>query len=253
MSHSRPIRRRRAFTAIELTAVASIIALLALILLPIVRKRVAQSRLTAAQDDMRTIEIAQTFARADTGHYVRLIDLDNGPNDPGVSDLAVPRGYWNEPIPAGSFQPFRDTWDGPYTTFNDTKAISISELLVTRPELFRGLPSSPAAGADDGPILVLTFGTAALGNDFADPTTNRHPVDPWGSPYIFFGDSPIGPNGGTIAISTESNFSTATVYSLGPDGRPGDGSNPAIDPTDSANYFRETGVLGTGDDITRRF
>lgn len=254
MTASRLHRRRRGFTAIELTAVASIIALLALILLPIVRKRVAQTRLTAAQDDMRTLEIAQTFARADTGHYVRLLDLDNGPNDAAAGDDgAVPRAYWNEPIPTVNFASFRETWDGPYTTFNQGKSLPINELVNARPELFRGLPSNPVAGADDGPILILTFTGAGQGNDFADITASEYPIDPWGAPYIFFGDGPIGPNGGTIAISNESNFSTAVIYSLGPDGRPGDGTIATVDPTDSRNYFRETGVLGEGDDIVRRF
>lgn len=251
-----PVRRRRGFTAIELTAVASIIALLALILLPIVRKRVAQTRFVAASDDMRTIEVAETFASADTGHYVRLIDLDNGPLDATTgNDLTVPRAFWNEPVPAAVFQAFRDTWDGPYTTFNKGKFQTLNLLAAARPELFRGFPAAPAGIplADDGPILILTFPTAQQGNDFASILESAYPIDPWGSPYIFFGNSPIGANGGTIAITNESNFSTATVYSLGPDGLPGDGNVTAPTATDSRLYFRETGVLGGGDDLVRRF
>lgn len=260
------LRRWRGFTAIELTAVASIIALLALILLPIVRKRVAQTRITAASDDMRTIEVAETFAHADTGHYFRLIDLDNGPYDSTKGDDGeVPRAYWNEPVPDVNFQALRDTWGGPYTQFNNTKFVFVGDLINARPELFRGLPTAPAPLADDGPILIINFPQPQptgghQGNDFSGTLTtraqerSRYPVDPWGSPYIFFGDGPIGASGGTIAVTPpESNFSVATVYSLGPDGLPGDGALTAANAANSAFYFREAGVLGNGDDLVRRF
>ena len=65
----------------------------------------------------------------------------------------------------------------------------------------------------------------------------------------------IGVNGGEIAIPNvnESNFSIAQVYSMCPDGVPGDADLVGFDPQDPANYFREIGALGTGDDLLRRF
>lgn len=258
-----PRRRKRGFTAIELTAVASIIAILALILMPIVRKRVAQARFTAAQDDMRTIEIAQTFSKADTGHHVRLIDLDNGPYDDSSADpdLFVPRAFWNKPISTTQFTAFRTMWDGPYTTFNSTKFLPIDQLWTARPAMFRlmtnpGDPDAgvPPSGTGEGPILLISFSSIANADDFADVGRSGregiYPIDPWGSPYIFFGNEPIGALGGRIAILNESNFAVASVYSMGPDGVPGSNSG---DPTNSAIYFREIGVLGGGDDLVRRF
>lgn len=258
-------RDRWGFTAIELAAVASIIAILALILIPIVRQRIRSSRVTAALDDMRTIEIAETFARADTGQYFRLMDLDNGPFDdtalnPLDGDRLVPRAYWNKPISPVTFPSVVQTWNGPYTTFNVSKFERIDILLVQRAEMFRiltnpGNPSTgtPPTGVGTGPILVLQFGNLLLGDDSLLLNESLHPMDPWGGPYIFFGDGPIGPNGGPIAINLESNFSIAQVYSMGPDGVPGDADLVGFDPSDPANYFRETGALGTGDDLVRRF
>ena len=62
------LRRRRGFTAIEVSAVATIIAILALILIPIMRGRVDEAKRVAATEDMSGIEKAETLAFADTGH-----------------------------------------------------------------------------------------------------------------------------------------------------------------------------------------
>ena len=69
-------RHNRGFTAIEVSAVATIIAILALILIPIVRNRVAEARLVAAQDDMASIEKAQSIAYGFTGKYFGLMGLE---------------------------------------------------------------------------------------------------------------------------------------------------------------------------------
>jgi type II secretory pathway pseudopilin PulG len=238
--HSRR-KRRLGFTAIELTAVASIIALLALILVPILRGRLANARFTATQDDMRSIEIAQMLANAENSAFFRLSDLDNPQNE-------IPMALWNIPLdPVNDiniFTAFAESWNGPYITYNNTRFITLAQLTVGWPELVR-----VNGGPGNGPILVLQQGVV-------DPITllprdelgQRHPIDAWNAPFIFFAPEPFGPLAGNIAIGQESNFSVAVVYSLGPNRRAGDLLNPT-----AVHYFRESGVLGTGDDLTRIF
>jgi hypothetical protein len=58
------------------------------------------------------------------------------------------------------------------------------------------------------------------------------------------GDNPV-PN----AVLTETDFGTAAVYSLGPNGVPG----AFFGAPSSILYFREIGLLGTADDQVREF
>lgn len=279
-------RARRGFTAIELTAVATIITILALILLPIVRKRVDQARLVAAEDDMRTIEIAQVLARADTGEFYRISDLDNPAVDP--EDLAdavasgletrmdalmgqLPSAYWNRPIPGFALNgtetsfdirthPLVAKWTGPYTRFSNTKFQTLESLVSARPTMFRsvdigidpaadlafGGSTAGVAHGEGGPILIVRNTTNDLQDDAADNETTA--IDPWGAPYVFFGAERVATNLPVGISGNESNFGIAAVFSLGPDGLPGDGGAD-----NETLYYREQGLIGTGDDIARTF
>lgn len=274
-----PDRSRRGFTAIELTAVATIITILALILLPIIRNRVDQARLVAAEDDMRTIEIAEVLARADTGQFYRISDLDNPLADPDDLQVAIdsgnetqldpfigrlPAAYWNRPIPnfaldgtETSFdiitEPIVSMWQGPYTRFSNTKFQLLQTLLTARPTLFRsydvGTGANLALNATNGlggPILIIRNTLNDEQDDFVRQETTA--IDPWGAPYIFFGAERVQTNLPVGIAGNESNFGIAAVFSLGPDGLPGDGG---LD--DETIYYREQGVIGEGDDLARTF
>lgn len=272
---------RRGFTAIELTAVASIIAILALILVPIVRARLEQVRITAAQDDMRTIEVAQVLANADTGQYFRLSDLDNSrvdldaynalpPGDPQRALLArsVPNGFWNRPLNAAEAADANQlgtlgvNWAGPYTVYNKTKFVKLDVLKALDLSRIFDLDGASAVKPPNQSGPVLIFESASTGADpFNDDTANQedHPIDPWGGPYIFFGPGRTGIFAGPTALSTtaadvalESNFGTAVIYSMGPNGVPGNTGNI---PVPAIEYFREPGVLGAPgtDDLYRIF
>ncbi len=264
----RPLRRRPAsrvgFTAIELSAVASIIVILALILIPIVRNRVATARLVAAEDDMKTIETAQVMAHADTGYFFRLSDLDNPTPSPtaiGTANDPTPQAYWNRVL-AGS-DPARvalaRSWQGPYTTFNRTKSLPVGTLVGASPPvstMFRQVAPAGGPAAGTGPILVIT-------TEVQDGRVT-HPVDPWGSPYVFFGPEPDAPPTGSTQFygnvpgvirseATESNFGLSVIYSLGPNNLPGSNANPQAE-----NFYRRLvprpGVdIGTDDDLVRVF
>lgn len=288
-----PAHARRGFTAIELTAVATIITILALILLPIVRNRVDQARIVATEDDMRTIEIAEVLARADTGQFYRLSDLDNPIADPEDIQDAVtagdeaeldsvlgqlPASYWNRPIPQFALDgtetsfdlrghPLVANWKGPYTRFSNTKFQTLETLVSIIPELFRsynvGTGTNLAFGGstdttgvavdhgDGGPILIIRSTVNDVQDDIADEETT--PIDPWGAPYLFFGADRIATNLPPGISGNESNFGVAAVFSLGPDGLPGSPAQAVISSIDEETYYRESGFIGTGDDLVRTF
>lgn len=238
-----PRRSRAGFTAVEITAVATIIAILALVLIPILRNQVEESKLVAAQDDMASIEKAQMMAYSYVSRYIRLQDLtcmetniQSGmtPNQIFNEWRKLPAATWDRVADSGTVNNYRENWGGPYLAIHRGK--SVRDLISTNPVPFSHM---------DGPILYLEgideqdweyyTGGGIDGEDGLDRA--MHPVDPWGNPYIFFGPE-TGFNGRT----------TCVIYCMGPDGLPGTfGANVA------ENYLRQTGLLGTGDDLSREF
>ncbi len=246
----RALRPSVGFTAIEISAVASIIAILALILIPIVRNQVDKAKIVAAQDDMASIEKGMTIAFAETGFYFRLMDLTlPGAEDPTITPAGnvLPIALWNRPVLPTEAVRLGTSWDGPYYAIHRGQAVS--EILTTRPYLFRGDSPGGLPTPDGGPILVLQEDEDFLDDDGNGLDRAVHPIDPWGSPYIFFGAGMIGDFGNPETDNTETNYSTAVVYTVGPDGIPG-----FSDPTDPQSYFRDfPDGIGTGDDLRRTF
>ena len=247
----RAIARRGGFTAIEISAVATIIAILVLILVPILRKRVDETRITAAMADMRQIETAQIGAQADTGYYVRLFDLTRPSADESDSmeqaQMKLPAGSWNMPPTTATFNAFHTNWKGPYLI--PQRQRTLFEVVQAMPHMFRG-DQVGGLNPQSGPVLILEeddydeLGQAAL-------QRIKYPIDPWGNPYLFFGTGRIGEFGYTIPANVRANetdFTTAVIYSFGPNGVPGNVPIPQ-----SAHFYRETGTLGTGDDLAREF
>ena len=239
---SRSVSSRGGFTAIEISAVATIIAILAMILIPIMRSRVEEARVTAAKEDMLGIDKAQSIAFAYTGKYFRTFDLSLS----GTDAARLPQAFWDREVLPSDEPNLVANFRGPFTAPQAT--MTVQEAIDFFPHLFRG------STGGSGPILIVAdddtdeSGTGAL-------TRRRIPIDPWGSPYLFFGSGRMGTVGSPADTNgAETDFSTAVVYSLGQNGVAGDdiagGSNPG-------NYFRRTqtgtGVLGLGDDHTREF
>lgn len=289
----------RGFSAIEVTAVAAIIFTLALILVPIVNKRVDESKRVSAEDDMAAIEKAEQLAFGYTGHYFRLHDLvrpqpdevEKRPDTNGVTiGLGkVPPAFWNRPASTAERTTLMTQWTGPYLPpFNVQRSLSLAQLGLNRPDLINtnqaGLPTgytgiTPGGGpiflfVDDGrPYTNGAAGATPDPNSTSAFTTTKYPVDPWGNPYLFFGDGFYGDpasSGQNVAIpATEQiSFSTCAIYSLGPDGVAGGLkyyrlASTAPTPID---YFRESpralgtaatlnpeAALGAGDDLKREF
>lgn len=228
--------RNKGFTAVEIAMVATVIAILALLILPIFRQRAEEARSVAAQDELVSIAKATLLVEADMpgGNFLpQLSDFDNRSNkelvaaDSVAADLEPPRVRWIRPDgQPGRFEEMTEgdweamviqNWEGPYLAFRNT--VSLQEIAIRFPNF---------TSNQQGPILIPPSYTAE------ELAADKYPVDPWGSPYLLFG-------------AEETVYNVRAVFSLGPDGRPSSPDLvPAIQPS---HYNRRDGVLGTGDDL----
>jgi len=237
----------RGFTAIEISMVVTVIAILALLILPLFRDRVEAARRAAVQDELQSLMKAELLAFADTHYFFRLQDLDNTTefNDPPLRpDEEVPICSWNRPFTPEEREKLRtgsNAWKGPYISVSKYKYMELQDAIAAVPEFFWSY-SGPG-----GPIMDLT------GTDWwpdpnvpiaADAPEDKILIDPWGTPYLFFGTGKLLEEGGAY-IMQESSFGHGAIYSLGPDGMPGDGVPYQ---GDAPVLLRESGVLGQGDD-----
>ncbi len=241
----------KGFTAMEIAMVASVIALFALLVLPLFRNRVDEAKIAAAQADLTSLMKAEILAHADTGYYFRLEDLDNVVNNapnplPGGwsgvtievpplvyvagADNRTPRNLTLQEWYALAGTTASPKWKGPYVTMN--RVITYGELRSQGSILLRSVN-----GGAYSPIRDIPAGGVGGGDpNLYDSNLNRIPIDPWGNPYLFF------------PPTNETNFNYCSIYSLGPDGLPGNSQAFTL-----FNLLRENGILGTGDDLEVRF
>jgi len=106
--------------------------------------------------------------------------------------------------------------------------------------VYPNMVSTPSIGG--GPIFANT-GVTVTGKDEAN---DRYPIDPWGNPYLFFAPGQLIISGVT---SNETDYLAPVVYSMGPNGVPGNLTTAPV----ASDYLRDSGVLGTGDDVTWQF
>ncbi len=217
---------RRGFTALELVAVATIIAIISLLLVQSLRPRVEEAREAGVQYEMGKLAGVMTTAYAETNRWFRLQDYDNTTAyvdyaaDPTIE---VPSHAYNvagvsQRLAAPQRRQLSEKWNGQYyelqnfMTMGDMNADPYLQLMISNV---------------DGPI----FWNAGDGEEL-----DRYPLDPWKNPYIF-----------------ESSFRGVRIYSLGPNGLPGDETNPTPEHFHSPFAGTGQGVLGTGDDYVYIF
>jgi len=233
-------RRARAFTAVEVTMVAAVIAILALIILPLFQKRADKARIAAAQGDLQEIAKAEMLAYADTSLYFRLQDLDNTQLYPGTDtdrDISVPYATWERALTQSEREVLYRRWQGPYIAMQNMASVLLGTALTWSPQLqgaFFGITSTQ----HKHPILILGHGLGVNAWDGSvDSLIDKIPIDPWGSPYIFYAP----------ASETDYNYGNGVIYSMGPDGVPGNGVNFTSDNLDRDSI--DPSHLGYGDDI----
>jgi len=269
---SLPLRVRvrsgsQGFTAVEIAMVATVIAILSLLIIPTFRSRLNEARAAAVQDELQQLAKAQLLVEADIGQFVRLQDLDNageleiavGANDTGPAERMwndYPYGFWNGALnvtgsPYAGLSRSRETipdWNGPYVSFKNFEPV-ISLLGVY------GYDSTQAGfilAFDDifSPAYTSPFSGASQPETPATLQEDRYPVDPWGSPYIFYGPDIFPATGNTV---NESVFNYSVIYSLGPDGLPHTAGTLA-NKTAFNRFAMESGIGAPGsDDLDIRF
>ncbi len=103
-----PTLFQQGFTLIEIMVVVVILGILAALIAPNVIGRIDEARVTAARNDIRTIESALQLYRMDNFRYPSTeegIDaLVNKPDDP---DIKWPEGGYSQRLP-------QDPWNRPY-------------------------------------------------------------------------------------------------------------------------------------------
>ncbi len=248
MKRSKFLKRKKAFTAVELTMVAAIIAILSLLIVPVLRRRTEKARVSACRSEMKSFATAQTLAQAETGHYYRLFDLNSRPEfDTDDNDYLreVPLYDWKgRRFTDQERRILVDDWEGPYVEFEETapeKWMYLQELFELAPYYFFTQPAHETDGNTTGGIYI----DPQTAQNFAEAMV---PLDPWGNPYFFFG-----PESGD-----ETTYHSSIIWSLGPDGIVGDKDNP-IEVMENPDSYRrnpeEGGQFGQGDslDISHQF
>lgn len=230
LNRSFKLNAKRGFTAIELIAVSTIIAVLSMTLVMTVTKHVEKARESACLAELTEFAKFMSFANAETGHYFPLQAYDNTSNVDGESlklpPLGVPNMWYirsfknNTPtsvmVPTLSNNErlqLAKTWSGPYTSFKNYRTLDELE-------------------ADYGAMGLGIFnGSGPIARQGGDGD-EKYPLDPWGNPYIF-----------ELRELGQGGF----ICSTGADGVPGSNVNPS-----DSDYYTEDypspGDLGTGDD-----
>jgi prepilin-type N-terminal cleavage/methylation domain-containing protein len=171
--------KKKGFTVVELLVVMVIIAFLAGLLLPAIRKSRSKALIDKAKSEMANLASIMTMVKMDTGYYVRLCDLDN-------TDTQQVMAYWDgskdstdSETPLANLLTGGGTWDGPYITYQPKATYQADN------------GSVPFVSASDWPDLenVVPFGT---------------PLDPWGHTYL---------------VAYNDTEKVMVIYSAGPNGK----------------------------------
>ncbi len=241
-------RPTKGFSIIEIIVTMAIIGILVLILVPVVSNRSQTARLRATEQDLEHLANAEERAGIDTNYYYRFYVLndviggDNVANDP-TNSLEKIDGTRDEALVTTVRPNFGQNF------FIDLSTQKMSTNYANLWVQFSTNETTFGAGGWNGPYL----------NWHRDINKNDWPDDPWGNDYIIFSKAGgMGPNDTDFSINTVTIgtlnapvtftqradlFDRFVILSLGPNGKPGDGSGTSPGPGD----------YGQGDDLMRQF
>ena len=181
--------KKNGFTVVELLVVMVIIAFLAGLLLPAIRKSRSKAMIDKARAEMANLASIMTMVKMDTGYYVRLADLDV----PDITATTVYAYYdtansgdsTDVEVDLSTVISSTNKWDGPYITYQPKATYSSDN---------GSLPSDPLNLWTDL-VRLAPIGT---------------PIDPWGHPYLIAYDYDYNTNTGSKVM---------IIYSAGPNGK----------------------------------
>ena len=203
--------RKKGFTVVELLVVMVIIAFLAGLLLPAIRKSRSKALIDKAKSEMANLASVMTMVKMDVGWYVRLCDL-------GDANLASST-HTDYPYGRGNSLPYSPTGappqNGDYTfvyvsgsTYDNLTDSTDGESEITQGHNWDGpyITYQPKATYQQGNGSVPSVSPSASGwgTDLKNVVPYGTPLDPWGHTYL---------------VAYNDTEKVMVIYSAGPNGK----------------------------------